>query len=105
MTHTHFLFSKGKSNKCVALGYEHLDRSITVSATGCSHYKLSKFWNLWKTAAAFSVGNHLSEVVLVQCIQKLLGCDGRKSHGGRYIPQCISAFSPYKDNAPLLPWR
>ena len=105
ITHTHFHFSKGKSNKCTALGYEHLDRSITVSVTGCSHYKLSKFWNLWKTAAAFSVRNHSSGVVLVQWVQNLPGCGGRKSHGGRSIPQCISAFCPHKDNTPLLPWR
>lgn len=63
------------------------------------------FGNLWKTAAAFSVRNHLSEVVLVQWVQKSPGCDGRKSHRGRYIPRYISAFSAYKDNIPLLSWR
>lgn len=63
------------------------------------------FGNLWKTAASFFVRNHLSEVVLVQWVQKSLGCDGRKSHRGRCIPRYISAFSVYKDNIPLLSWR
>lgn len=47
-THPPFHFSKGRSNKFVALGYEPLGLSIAVWTTGCGHYELSKFWNLWK---------------------------------------------------------
>lgn len=61
ITHTFFFFFQGKRKQEVHSSFGLWTSWLlnTDSATGCSHYKLSKFWNLWKTTVALSVRSHL----------------------------------------------